>query len=103
MTGGRTWVVPVTDGPAALAAIVGAAARDGIALHDAGMRRPTLDDVFLQLTGHAAEEIAVYARSRKPGLIVMGTRGHSALANAVLGSVAQGVLARCTMPMLLIH
>jgi ABC-2 type transport system ATP-binding protein len=56
VTGGRTWVVPVTAGPAALAAIVGAAARDGIALHDAGMRRPTLDDVFLQLTGHAAEE-----------------------------------------------
>ncbi|HBR89542.1 MAG TPA: daunorubicin/doxorubicin resistance ABC transporter ATP-binding protein DrrA, partial [Microbacterium sp.] len=27
----------------------------GIALHDAGMRRPTLDDVFLQLTGHAAD------------------------------------------------
>jgi ABC-2 type transport system ATP-binding protein len=26
----------------------------GIRLHDAGMRRPTLDDVFLQLTGHAA-------------------------------------------------
>ena len=55
VTGGRTWVVPVTDGPAALAAIMSAAARDGIALHDAGMRRPTLDDVFLQLTGHAAE------------------------------------------------
>lgn len=52
---GRTWVVPVTDGPAALAAIVAAAAAEGIALHDAGMRRPTLDDVFLQLTGHAAE------------------------------------------------
>lgn len=56
VTGGRTWVVPVEDGPAALAAIVGAASRDGIALHDAGMRRPTLDDVFLQLTGHVAEE-----------------------------------------------
>jgi nucleotide-binding universal stress UspA family protein len=52
--------------------------------------------------GHAAEEIAVYARSRKPGLIVMGTRGHSALANAVLGSVAQGVLARCQRPVLLV-
>ena len=56
VTGGRTWVVPVTDGPAALAAIMSAAARDGIALHDAGMRRPTLDDVFLQLTGHAADD-----------------------------------------------
>jgi ABC-2 type transport system ATP-binding protein len=56
VTGGRTWVVPVDDGPAALAAIVRAASDAGIALHDAGMRRPTLDDVFLQLTGHTAEQ-----------------------------------------------
>jgi ABC-2 type transport system ATP-binding protein len=52
---GRTLVVPVQDGPKALAAIVSATASEGIGLHDAGMRRPTLDDVFLQLTGHAAE------------------------------------------------
>lgn len=56
VTGGRTWVVPVDDGPSALAAIVAATSAAGIALHDAGMRRPTLDDVFLQLTGHVAEE-----------------------------------------------
>ena len=55
VTGGRTWVVPVDDGPAALAAIVAAASGAGIALHDAGMRRPTLDDVFLQLTGRVAD------------------------------------------------
>ena len=33
----------------------------------------------------------------------MGTHGHSALGNAVLGSVTQGVLARCKLPMLLVH
>ena len=53
--------------------------------------------------GHAAEEIAAFARARRPGLIVMGTRGHSALAGAVLGSVTQGVLARCKVPVLLVH
>ena len=53
--GGRTWIVPVADGAPALSAIVAAVAQEGIALHDAGMRRPTLDDVFLQLTGHEAE------------------------------------------------
>jgi nucleotide-binding universal stress UspA family protein len=53
--------------------------------------------------GHAAEEIAAYAKAQKPTLIVMGTHGHSALGNAVLGSVTQGVLARCTVPMLLVH
>jgi ABC-2 type transport system ATP-binding protein len=29
---------------------------EGIAVLDVGVRRPTLDDVFLKLTGHAAEE-----------------------------------------------
>ena len=32
---------------------------DGVAVLDVGVRRPTLDDVFLQLTGHAAEEAVV--------------------------------------------
>lgn len=52
---GRTLVVPVSDGPQALAAIVSASEQEGIPLHDAGMRRPTLDDVFLQLTGRTAQ------------------------------------------------
>jgi ABC-2 type transport system ATP-binding protein len=29
----------------------------GVGVDDLAMRRPTLDDVFLALTGHAAEEI----------------------------------------------
>ena len=29
-----------------------------VAVVDVGLRRPTLDDVFLSLTGHAAEEVA---------------------------------------------
>lgn len=53
--GGRTLVVPVADGADALGRIMADVAAAGIELHDAGMRRPTLDDVFLQLTGHAAE------------------------------------------------
>jgi nucleotide-binding universal stress UspA family protein len=35
--------------------------------------------------------------------VVMGTHGHTALGNAVLGSVAQGVLARCKVPVLLVR
>jgi ABC-2 type transport system ATP-binding protein len=30
----------------------------GVELEDLNMRRPTLDDVFLSLTGHVAEERA---------------------------------------------
>jgi nucleotide-binding universal stress UspA family protein len=50
---------------------------------------------------HAAEAIASLADELQPDLIVMGTHGHSALGNVVLGSVANGVLARCKVPVLI--
>ncbi|GAA4883635.1 ATP-binding cassette domain-containing protein [Serinicoccus chungangensis] len=50
-TGGRTLSVPVTEGPGALQHVLGDLDSEGVRLHDAGMRRPTLDDVFLRLTG----------------------------------------------------
>lgn len=53
--------------------------------------------------GHAAEAIADVAAKEKPDLIVMGTHGHSALGNMVLGSVATGVIARCQAPVLLVR
>lgn len=53
--------------------------------------------------GHAADTIARLATTEKVDLIVMGTHGHSALGNIVLGSVASGVLARCDVPVLLIR
>jgi ABC-2 type transport system ATP-binding protein len=37
----------------------------GIVVQDVGIRRPTLDDVFLALTGHAAEEAAEEAAAAK--------------------------------------
>jgi len=43
------------------------------------------------------------AEALKPDLIVMGTRGRSPLGTLVLGSVANGVLGTCTIPMLLIR
>ena len=53
--------------------------------------------------GPAAEKIAAFAEAGRHDLIVMGTHGHSALANLVLGSVTTGVLARCKTPVLLIR
>jgi nucleotide-binding universal stress UspA family protein len=58
---------------------------------------------FLMLRGHASEEIAVLANEASPDLIVMGSHGHSALGNVALGSVANGVLARCKTPVLLVR
>ena len=54
-------------------------------------------------TGHAAQAIADVAAAEKVDLIVMGTHGHSALGNVLLGSVASGVLARCRVPVLLVR
>ncbi|QWS32371.1 ATP-binding cassette domain-containing protein [Curtobacterium aetherium] len=55
---GRTAGIAVDAGPAALQRVLADLGEAGIDLHDAGMRRPTLDDVFLRLTGHAATEDA---------------------------------------------
>ena len=57
----------------------------------------------VRLRGHAAEELAAVAEREKCDLIVMGTHGHSSLANLVLGSVATGVLARGSVPVLLVR
>ncbi|MET3453215.1 ATP-binding cassette domain-containing protein [Curtobacterium sp. 1544] len=53
---GRTRAVAVDAGPSALQRVLADLGEAGIELHDAGMRRPTLDDVFLRLTGHAATD-----------------------------------------------
>lgn len=50
----RTLDVPVTGGPQALRLVLADLETAGVVLHDAGMRRPTLDDVFLSLTGRDA-------------------------------------------------
>jgi ABC-2 type transport system ATP-binding protein len=51
----RTVTVPVSGGAAVLADALRRLDAEGVGLDDVGLRRPTLDDVFLTLTGHAAE------------------------------------------------
>lgn len=58
---------------------------------------------FQQRIGPAAERIAAEATRGGFDLLVLGSHGHSALANLALGSVATGVLARCKTPALLIR
>ncbi|MBN6054136.1 ATP-binding cassette domain-containing protein [Nonomuraea sp. RK-328] len=48
--------IPVTGGAGALSSALGRLAAERITVRDAGLRRPTLDDVFLSLTGHEADE-----------------------------------------------
>jgi len=53
--------------------------------------------------GHAGEAIAKFADAGKYDLVVMGSHGHSALGNLVMGSVATQVLAHCQVPVLLVR
>lgn len=53
--------------------------------------------------GAAAATIAKHASSGGYDVVVMGSHGHSALANLALGSVVTGVLAHCTTPVLIVR
>jgi nucleotide-binding universal stress UspA family protein len=54
------------------------------------------------VAGHAGDEVVALCEQGDFDLIVMGTHGHSALANVVMGSTATRVLARSKKPVLLI-
>jgi ABC-2 type transport system ATP-binding protein len=54
----RRLTVPASGGAGSLVQIVRHLDEAGITIDDIALRRPTLDDVFLALTGHAAEEEA---------------------------------------------
>ena len=53
-------------------------------------------------TGHVAQEIVDCAKAGKFDLIALGAKGRSAIADLLLGSVAQRVLATAEMPVLLV-
>ncbi|MFD0370833.1 ATP-binding cassette domain-containing protein [Streptomyces sp. NPDC059071] len=52
----RKLTVPVTGGAKILAEVIRDLDAVGVEIDDIGLRRPTLDDVFLSLTGHVAEQ-----------------------------------------------
>ncbi|MGP3634171.1 ATP-binding cassette domain-containing protein [Streptomyces sp. 24-1644] len=51
----RKLTVPVSGGAKLLAEVIRDLDARGVEIDDIGLRRPTLDDVFMSLTGHAAE------------------------------------------------
>jgi ABC-2 type transport system ATP-binding protein len=53
---GDQLIVRVADGPAALPILIGAAQQNGVPVATAQVHRPTLDDVFLNLTGRSLRE-----------------------------------------------
>ncbi len=53
----RKITVPVANGSQDLVAAIGRLTEHKITISDVALRRPSLDDVFLTLTGHEAEEL----------------------------------------------
>lgn len=53
-------------------------------------------------TGHISQEIVQLAESGRFDLVVVGSKGRSAIADLLLGSVAQQVLATAKQPVLLV-
>lgn len=58
---------------------------------------------FVAKVGHAAEVIAGMADKGRFSLVMLGSHGHGALGNLVLGSVATKVMAHCETPVLLVR
>ena len=57
----------------------------------------------VHMLGDAGLCIATYAKKGKFALVVLGSHGHGALGNLLLGSVASKVLATCKVPALIIR
>ena len=55
-SGDGAFSAPVKNGVQALSQVLRELEAKNVAIIDIGLRRPTLDDVFVELTGHAAEE-----------------------------------------------
>ncbi len=62
----RKMTVPITGGAAVLTKALRALDAAGVELRDVGLRRPTLDDVFLTLTGQMAEPTGNHKSSEDP-------------------------------------
>ena len=63
----------------------------------------SLEATFVHEIGAPAESVARLAEQGKSDLLTLGTHGHSAMANLVLGSVATKVLALCSTPALMVR
>lgn len=56
-----------------------------------------------RLVGHPGEQISKLAVKESADLIIMGSHGHSALGNLLVGSVTNNVLARTRVPLLVVR
>ena len=67
--------------------------RRGIDIKNVPLRKKTV-------AGNTAEEIIKESAAGEFDLVILGTRGHSPMSGALIGSVTQNVLARVSCPVL---
>ena len=67
------------------------------------LARHGIEPKVIHKVGAPGELIAKAAQGGKFDLVMMGSHGHSALGNLVMGSVATQVLAHCKVPVLLVR
>ena len=67
------------------------------------LKRHGIDAKAIHKVGSPGEQIAKAADGGKFDLLIMGSHGHSALANLVMGSVTTQVLAHCGVPVMLVR
>jgi len=67
------------------------------------LQRHGIDPKVIHKVGAPGELIAKAANGGKFDLVMMGSHGHGALGNLVMGSVATQVLAHCKVPVLMVR
>ena len=67
------------------------------------LKRQGIEPKLVHKVGGPGEQIAKQANAGDYDLVMMGSHGHSALGNLVMGSVTTQVLAHCGVPVLLIR
>lgn len=66
------------------------------------MRAEAIDTTALLLQGPTVETLIAEAAKLQAGLIVLGSHGHGAVYDLLVGSVAEGVVRRSKIPVLLV-
>jgi nucleotide-binding universal stress UspA family protein len=113
--GGRVVLLAVTQSPATLAEympmadnvgeIAAAAERNAareLAKQEAALAARGVDTESMQLTGLPVTHILQQAESLSADYIVMGSHGHKALYELLVGSTTHGVLLRAKCPVIIV-
>jgi nucleotide-binding universal stress UspA family protein len=99
------WIPPEVYG-LSIDAIQEAHAKEGKRLVSETEKRletPGLKIDHVVLEGVPADALAEYAKGHGYDLVVIGSRGHSAVSRMVLGSVSSRLAHLCQVPLLIVH